>query len=54
MGTMDFLGLVGISTRSALDTLEWMDETQLMTTCFLLCLIFLFPSVFFSHSSRAD
>ena len=41
--TMVFLGLVGIRTRSALDTLEWIDETQLMSSVIPLCLIFLLP-----------
>ena len=45
-GTIVFFGFIGMRTRNALETFEWMDETALVSSEILLCLIFLFPSNF--------
>ena len=45
-GTTVFFGLFGILTRSAGDTFERIDDTQLVSLLKRLCFIFLSPSVF--------
>ena len=45
-GTAVFFGFVSMRVRNALETFQWMDETALTSSAILLCLIFLFPSIF--------
>ena len=44
-GTIVIFCFVGMRTRNALETFEWMNENALIISI-LLCLIFLFPSIF--------
>ena len=41
-----FIGFVGVRTRNALDTFEWIEQTALISSATFLCFIFLLPSNF--------
>ena len=44
--TIVLFGFVSMRTRNALQTFEWIEETALVSSAILLCLIFLLPSNF--------
>ena len=51
-GTLNFSGIVGIRSHKARDTIEFIDDTQLVLSLIRQC-FFLYPSVLFLHLLRA-